>query len=486
MYSDVEYRTIFENTGTATVIMEEDMTLGLVNGEFERLSGYSRTEIEGIKKLGTFIVEGDMARMSAYHYARRRNPSSAPRNYECRFIDRAGIVKNIYMTVALIPDTLRSVGSFLDITEHKQALHALRESEQRFRSLVENSHTGVFIIQADEIVYKNPEQERLFGPPPQGSKITNIENIHPDDLEKVKNFHQHIRSSDFQTLDIQYRFYSHKHHPNPRLHWVHCRASLIEYMGRKATLVNMMDITKTRELENLLQIKDKMVSLGHVAAGIAHEIRNPLSGINVFLDAIRENYQDPDSAGDIVELVDQAKSATGKIESVIKRVLDFVRPGPPRLQVADINGPINDALLLANTSMRKAGVTVEMRLARDLPCCTIDVQLIEQLILNLVNNAFEAIMEAAVGKKRIIVGSHAEGDAVVISVADSGPGIPPADRRKIFDPFFTTKQEGSGIGLSICQRIITEHRGTISVAEAEIGGAEITIRIPLSPEVQPV
>jgi PAS domain S-box-containing protein len=470
------YQTIFETTGTATVIIEHDMTISLANSEFEKLSGYSRADIEGCKNLAEFIAPQDRTRMRDYHYARRTDPGAAPRNYEFLFLDRRGQAKNIYMTIAVFPDMRRSVGSFLDITRHKQALLALAESEERFRSLVENSHTGIFIVQNEQIVYTNPEQERLFGPAPRVFTLARLEHVHPDDREGVRRFHRHIVSPDFPTMDIEYRFYS--GNGTGGLRWVHCRASMIDYLGKRATLVNMMDVTTTRELEHLVRIKDKMISLGQVAAGIAHEIRNPLSGINVFLDAIRENYADPASAADIPELISQAKAAAVKIESVIRRVLDFVRPGQPRPQAADINAPVREALLLSQVSLRKSAIRLTTELQEDLPPVSIDVQLIEQMILNLLNNAYDAIRQTGDGGT-ILVRTTRSADAVVIVVGDSGPGIRPADREKIFDPFFTTKAEGSGIGLSICRRIVTEHRGSIRVEASDLGGAEFIISLPL-------
>lgn len=472
------YRTIFETTGAATVIIEQDMTLGLVNSEFEKLSGYPRREIEGCKKLSDFVLAEDMHRMSAYHYARRQNPAAAPRNYEFRFRDRRGAVKNIYMTIAIIAETGQSVGSFLDITGHRQALQELSNSEERFRCLIEELHTGIFIVQNDRIVYANPEQERLFGPPPPEAKIANMKYIHPDDAEKVRTFHLGISAPDYKTSDIEFRYNVPENNVLAGMRWVHCRASRITHLGGPATLVQMMDITKTRELEHMLCVKDKMISLGHVAAGIAHEIRNPLSGINVYLDAIRENFPDPESADDIRDLIAQAKAAAGKIESVIKRVLGFVRSGPPRFETADVNKPIRDALSLSQVAMRKTDVQVMTDLAGDLPPICIDVQLIEQVVLNLINNASDVFTEKNGGGMIHIISARS-GGSILIRVGDSGPGIPAADRRRVFDPFFTTKKEGSGIGLSMCQRIITEHKGTITVGTSSLGGAEFLIRLPI-------
>lgn len=119
--SEDRYRTIFECTGTATIISDEDMTILMVNSEFENLSGYSKMEIEGKKSWTEFIVKDDLERLKEYHRLRRIDHRSAPRNHEFKFIDRHGNVKHIFATVAMILGTKRGVASFSDITEHKRA-----------------------------------------------------------------------------------------------------------------------------------------------------------------------------------------------------------------------------------------------------------------------------------------------------------------------------------------------------------------------------
>lgn len=476
--SEEKYRTIFETTGTATIIIDEDMTISLANSMFEELSGFSKSEVEGQMKFQDFAFKDDFEWMEGYHYARRVDPGSAPRNYEFRFIDRHGTIKHIMMTIAVIPQTQKSVASFLDITEHKLALQVRAESEERFRSLVENALTGIFIVQDDQIVYYNPEQERLFGPIPPGFTLTKFEKIYPEDVPKVRQFYQRIASGDAHTLDIDYRFYPMGSGRKPSgVRWAYCRASAIDYLGRKGILVNMMDVTRAKELERLIGIKDKMISLGHVAAGIAHEIRNPLSGINVFLDGIRENFRDPQSADDIDDLISQAQGAAGKIESVIRGVLDFARPSNPRFDLTDINLPITDAVRLSHVALRKSDIRIETDLQADLPPVQIDVQQIEQVILNLITNGAEALRNSD-GQRRIAVQTRAELDMVTIRISDSGCGVPVESRDKIFDPFYTTKKDGSGIGLSICRRIVADHRGTITVAASHAGGAEFIIQLP--------
>ena len=350
--SEDKYRTIFETTGTATVIIEEDTTISLANKEFEKLSGYSKEEVEGKKSWTDFVAnKDDLDRMMAYHTARRIDPNRAPRNYEYKFIGKHGTVKEIFATLAVIPGTKKSVGSFLDIT-------------------------------------------------------------------------------------------------------------------------------RAKELEHLLRIQDKMTSLGRVAAGIAHEIRNPLSGINIYLNTLEKIYDRAENLDKVKQILRQIQSASSKIESVIKRVIDFSKPSEPKLVLTDINQPIEEAINLSSVTLRKSGIKIEKILANDLPLCHVDPLLIEEVILNLVTNATEA-MKNMDGVKIIKVTSSMKKNCILMRVSDSGPGVNSGLKDKIFDPFYTTKNGSTGIGLSLCHRIITDHGGSLRVSTSKLGGAEFVIEIPI-------
>ncbi|KAA0003066.1 MAG: PAS domain S-box protein, partial [Thermoplasmata archaeon] len=187
--SGEKYRAIFEATGTATVIIEEDTTISLANTEFEKLSGYSKKEIEGKKSWTEFVAKEDLERMKKYHHLRRINPNAAPRNYEFQFIDAEGNIKNIFLTVAMIPGTRKSVASLLDITERKKMEEALRESEKRIRSLVENANDAIYIISSEGFEYVNPAFEELVGYTSKEicSKDFNFWNIvHHEDMKLIK------------------------------------------------------------------------------------------------------------------------------------------------------------------------------------------------------------------------------------------------------------------------------------------------------------
>ena len=609
--SENRYRSVFENTGTAVIIIEEDMILSMVNTQFEKLSGFTKKEVESRKKWTEFVASEDLSRLKDYHFKRREDEKGAPSEYEFHFIDKSSDIKDMFCKIGMIPGTKRSIASFIELTslkrvekalqeseqtlstlmsnlpgmiyrclndkdwtmeyvsdgcleltgynpqdiirnsrtsysqlihhEHRESVwlikqkaltkkspfklvyriqtasgeekwaweqgtgvfsedgdllrlegfitditervlgeKALQESEQRFRDLIENSLIGISIIQKGRVVYRNPEQQRLFGPPTKSTNPFNMDSIHPDDKEKVQHFYHNLVAGKSRSFQTDFRFYpSAKLESNPSMKWVYCRANMIAYKGKDAILTNMLDMTRAKELEHFLLIQDKMASLGHMAAGIAHEIRNPLSGINIYLNTLEKFCSKVETTGKAIEIIEQIKSASFKIESVIRRVMDFSKPGEPKFVLSPIDEPINEAVKLASVTLRKRDIQIESNLAEDLPDCFLDPQMVEEVLLNLITNSADAMVDLD-KKKRIQIVSSLEKESILISVSDSGPGVPFYHREKIFDPFYTTKNDSSGIGLSITHRIVSDHGGSIEVGMSKWGGAEFKVRIPIN------
>jgi PAS domain S-box-containing protein len=479
--SEEKFRELMENMHSGVTVYEavaggEDFEIKDFNRSGEKIENINREKVigrrvtdvfPGVKDLGIFDVfqsvwkTGKPEYFSGGVYQNHRTPPSWRESYVYKL--SSGEIVTVYQ----------------DVTEQKLVQKALEESEKRFRDLVENSLTGISIVKDNQVVYQNQEQERLLGSLPRSYLLVDFEKIHSDDVETVKRLSQEIDKGEIQTLETNFRFYPKgKKKGSMDLTWVYCRALLIEYRGKEAVLVNMIDMTKTKELEHLLTIQDKMASLGRVAAGMAHEIRNPLSGINIYLNTLKKLHHKNGSEEKVKQILGQIQSASHKIESVIRRVMDFAKPGEPRLALIDLNRPVTEAINLSAVTMRKSGIALEKDLSENLPPCHADPTLIEEMVLNLLNNAAGAMKTMEEGKK-IVVTSSVEGDGIILTVSDSGPGIAPETKDKIFDPYFTTKSDGTGIGLSICHRIVTDHGGSLTVSDSDLGGAEFRIKIPI-------
>lgn len=361
--------------------------------------------------------------------------------------------------------------------QRKQAEQAILRSEKNLRDLVENSPNGITIIQNGKAVYRNSKQLELIG---EIKPVENIgyDHIYGEDLESVKQFYNGIIEENPVITELSFRFYSSlTQRTKESMKWVTCMVTPIDYQDGKAYLITTIDRTRARELEHLLTIQEKMASLGRVAAGIAHEIRNPLSGINIYLRTLEKNLDKPSRAHKISAAINAIRSASVKMEAVIKRVMDFSKPIASKFDPVDINNPVKEAIQLAAMSLDKKKVKLEDDLDGSLPPCRAEPNLIEEVILNLINNAADAMASKSRNRK-IRVTTRKDTTRAVIVVEDSGPGVPKDMEEKIFEPFFTTKEHSTGIGLSLCHRIISDHKGTMRLEASGLGGARFIIELP--------
>ena len=373
--------------------------------------------------------------------------------------------------------------------ERLKVQEELRESQNCLKYLIENSIAGIGILQDKKIVYSNSEFDKIFK-----NFVGSFDEdfyclVHPDDALNIKIAVAGVAKGENPAANVTFRFF-----PSGNVkdeldqHWFQVRISNYEFKGRKALLFNVVDITNTKLIERQLIIKNKMFSLGQVAAGVAHEIRNPLTGINGYLFALdslcKENFSNNGESQIMQEIIDQIQDASSIIESVIKRVMDFSKPGTPKMKLIDVNESLHSAIRLSTMAMRKYKIKIETALDDNLPKCYADSNLIEQVIVNLLSNASGALQEMK-GDKTVLVESLAKDNNIYVIVSDSGPGIPVESRGRIFEPFFSTKEEGSGIGLNIVQRIIADHNGSIGLAESKLGGAAFKIEIPIERRISP-
>ena len=368
--------------------------------------------------------------------------------------------------------------------ERERTSHLLRESEDRFRSLVENELVGTMIVQEGRIVFRNPELERIMGPIPEGLDFRRLGPPHSEDVRKFEHLCGTVREGEPFRQGMELRFSVPDVETGQHvIRWMECRTIPIDFQGRTAVLVNMVDLTRMKDLEQIVMAREKLASLGQLAAGIAHEIRNPLSGININISTLdllcrRADGIDPEEKEKLGAVVAQAKAASEKIGAVVKRILDYSKPIPPRMDRVDVVQVVRETLALSEVSIRKREVVLRQELSPEPLYCRADATLLEQAILNLVTNALQA-MEAVDREKVLTVGVAREGQQAVIRVADNGPGVAGEILDKIFDPFYTTRKDGHGIGLSFSHRVVSKHNGRLSADNAEGGGAVFRIELPL-------
>ena len=326
----------------------------------------------------------------------------------------------------------------------------------------------------------------MFGPIPEGESFPYLENIHAEDLQHIERLFGEFVSGNNRIFEAEFRVYPFSTEQVSRSDkWVECRAIQVKYEGGQAIIATVMDTTRIKELEVLVGIQDKMCSLGRVATGIAHEMRNPVSAINVYLAVMQETLQgltaqDHNKIETLNKASRQMQEAANRIDSIVRKVMDFAKPSTPQLVNADLNQSIQKTINLCDATLRKANISLSIVLDPTLPKCLVDPHLIEQVLLNLINNAVQVLQDHN-GARKIEISSQKTNSSIIVRVADSGPGVSEKIRDKIFDPFYTTAAGGSGIGLSISQRIASDHHGRIDIGKSKWGGAEFKIQLP-SPE----
>lgn len=374
-----------------------------------------------------------------------------------------------------------------ELSERLLAEEALRQSEERFRSMAENALVGTLIVQDGRVVFRNPEQERILGSVPLGIEFRHLGKIHPEDARKFERLCDLVRNREPFREGMELRFFLPADRKGRYVQrWVQCLEVPVDFQGKPSTLVNMVDISRVKDLEQTATYREKLASVGQMGAGIAHEIRNPLSGINLNVSSLellcqRAEGLDPEEKERIGAAVAQAKASSEKIATVIRRIMEFSKPVLPRMERVDLNQVVRETIAAPEIAGRRGDVELREHLSPEPLYCNADPALLGVVLLNLVTNAFQAIVEVA-GPKRITVSVAREGDLAVVHVADTGPGLPGHLREKVFDPFFTMRRGGHGIGLSLSQRIVSKHGGRISAGSAEGGGAEFRVELPLAEE----
>jgi signal transduction histidine kinase len=235
--------------------------------------------------------------------------------------------------------------------------------------------------------------------------------------------------------------------------------------------VTIRNETEKEQLREEMTRMDRLASLGKLSAGIAHEIRNPLTGITLLLDDLHDR-QDMDRESR--EMMGKALAEIERVEKLINALLAYASPPRSEFIVAEINKIIEDTLLFFRKSCEKDGVTLASKLAEIQPFA-FDPEKIRQVLLNLLRNSLNATERGG----SITVSTRLDQDTVVIAVSDSGEGIAAADIPLVFEPFFTRSRTGTGLGLSITQRIVEEHNGVIEVRSDAGEGTTFTVRLPI-------
>ncbi len=258
---------------------------------------------------------------------------------------------------------------------------------------------------------------------------------------------------------------------------VEVSARFVDYEGQKLIQAIARDVSEQHALTDKLVQADKLVLLGQLSAGVAHEIRNPLAAVRLNLQVLRRNL-----AADAPEAnyIETALQGVERITKIVEVTLNFSRPSVPDVRQINLNSLIPATLDMVASVMKRKEIKIELNLSDKLPIVAADSKEIQQALINLLTNAADSIKS----KGRIIIESYSEEaprgnkSYAVISITDTGSGILPEDLTKMFNPFFTRKPEGTGLGLPITQRIMHQHSGIIDVESTPGEGSSFYVKLP--------
>jgi PAS domain S-box-containing protein len=375
-------------------------------------------------------------------------------------------------------ELLNNVSGLLGrIIGQKDAEIKLKESEEQYRSMMCAVNDFVYICSKDfKIEFMNSAMTERVG----FDAIESFCYKAINDLDKKCSWCPHDMTQKGKFLEVEIIS------PKDNRSFLVSHSPLYHDDGTISKMTIYKDISHIKQLQAHLIQTERLAATGQLAASIAHEINSPLQAITSTLSLMKKDNKENEV---ISEKIDLLKGAFVNIRETVRGLLDLNRPRRQKKKASNINKTIEEAIVLLKNQLKKNNIEVILNLSEKMPNILASPQKLNQVFLNLCNNAAEA-MTGKLGssslkpipssKKLIRVKSQVKKKSVVIQVVDNGPGISEADLISVFDPFYTKKKEkGLGVGLSICYEIISDHGGTITAENSSKGGAAFTIELPI-------
>jgi PAS domain S-box-containing protein len=474
------FRDIVENINDILYATDENGIITYISPNIETLSGYLSSEVVG-RNAVEFIYPDDQAERLV-HFLKILAGEALTSEY--RMVTKTGDVRWVRTSVRCRirhGQVAGTQGVLIDISDRKAIEEALRQSEEKYRVLVQNAKDAVFVIQNGRIAFVNPSACILLGCVAEMLKGSDFsEFVHPDDRPALAKCLALLETN--QPCDpLAFRLAG----SDGAFKQVELVAALIPWEERPAALFFLRDITLQVRMEEQLRNAQKLEAIGTLTSGIVHNFNNLLMGINgnASLCLLHLESEDPARAytEKILRLVESGSKLTAQL-------LDYARSGKSRVQPMDLNQLVREACETLSATQKH--IPVHLSLAQELPYIKADKSQIEQVLLNLLLNAVDAMpsggdihvqtrIETGVGTlAETFLEDHTP--YVLLTVADSGVGMSPEVQARVFEPFFTTKApgRGTGLGLSTAHGIIQNHGGTIKVHSLSGHGSRFEIYLP--------
>jgi PAS domain S-box-containing protein len=352
--------------------------------------------------------------------------------------------------------------------ELENTLKVLEASESKYRLIAENTSDLIMVMDKNHsISYFSPSHETTLGY--QGEELSKTELcqfIHPDDLEAFKDAITKLFANK-ESYTVEFRL---KHKLG---HWIEFESRCMPVMGQRNAIEHIVmisrDISERKKAEEILLQSEKLSIVGELAAGVAHEIRNPLTTIKGFVQL----YKKQDSS---IEFSDLLLNELERIETITSELLSLGKPQAIKLSKVDIRELLESTLELLQPQAYMSNTQFELMSEGEKFYITCEKNQIKQVFLNILKNAMEAMKDGG----DILLSLSSTGRDLVVSIKDKGCGIPEELLPRLGEPFYTLKEKGTGLGLMICHKIIKQHNGSITYYSKVNEGTLVEIKLPLS------
>jgi len=458
-----------------------------VNSAFCRMVGFDESELVGLSPPFPYWPEEtlDACRRNLDLTLAGRAPASG---FEMRIRRKNGerLDARFYLS-PLIDREGRQTGwmaSITDITEPKRVRAALEAAHERFEAVIDGLDAAVFVADArtDEILFANRAFKAIHGFDAVGRTVRGVAVLQPERGDYT------VDPRGLGPADLPRELFDGElQHPLSG-RWYHVREHATRWVdGRVVRMGIATDVTDrkqtaeiSRQQEDRLQRTSRLITMGEMASTLAHELNQPLSAIaNYCAGCVTRMQSGQWKQEDILAAMQKASFQAERAGKIIRRIREFVRKSEPRRSAVRIDDVLEDAIGFADIDARRLGIRIVAQVAPDLPAVFADRIMIEQVVLNLIRNGFDAMADTLPAERVLVVRAQASGErAVEVAVIDRGHGISDESRERLFTPFYTTKAEGMGMGLNICRSIVEFHDGRLVVDANPEGGTIFSFTLP--------
>ena len=510
LVTETNFRRAMENsmlTGMRAMDMEGRITY--VNPAFSAMTGFSEADLVGRKPPLPYWPP-DRREENARLLQQELQGRSPAGGIEVKVMRKEGTVfdARMYVSPLIDPKGVQTgwMTSMTNITEAKRIRDQLSASHERFTTVLEGLDAAVSVlsVQQGELLFANRSYRLWFGAESQGHALLAGAEAGVPYLAEMDDSVDNFGGLPTQEL-TEAGSDSREVYVEPLQKWFDVRARYLQWTdGRLAQMLIATDITGRRNAEAVAasqaekaQVTSRLVLMGEMASSVAHELNQPLTAITNYCNGMvtRVNNNAIEKA-DLILALEKTSRQAQRAGQIIHRIRAFVKRSEPQRQPAQAHSIVDDAVELAGIELRRRNVSIHTYVAQRLPALMVDPILIEQVLLNLLKNAAEAIDIAHLPSARRnielrVVPRHSaeEGAVIEFSVTDMGPGLQPEVLARLYEAFFSTKAEGLGIGLSLCRTIIESHRGRIKAQNLYnnelVSGCRFVFTLPVETAAAP-